>query len=326
MPIEDLPPSKHFDLEQLKEGIFSAIHKTGGAAYSNAGIIDLGDQTIVIDAFNSLAAADDLRKAAETLTERSIDTLILTHVHTDHWFGATVFDPNTSFIASEKTSQELIRWGKALVDDFKVPEQWEQWLKENQDQLQSEEDERVRVGLQTSIERIRYTMAEMAGYEPRYPDKMFMDPLTFQGSKRCAELHTYGPGHSTDDAVVLLPQDKIAFIGDIGFFNLQPFMGFCDLEKWREQLKFFHDSEFEILVPGHGSVGSQKEIVLQLEYFSVMEELIGDIVERGGPLEEALQISLPEPFDGWLFGGMGRFEVNVRYLYQHLGGTLPDDE
>jgi FKBP-type peptidyl-prolyl cis-trans isomerase 2 len=50
MATEDLFPSKHFDLEQLEDGVYVAIHKPSGAAYSNAGIIDLGDQTIVIDA------------------------------------------------------------------------------------------------------------------------------------------------------------------------------------------------------------------------------------------------------------------------------------
>jgi len=31
---------------------------------------------------------------------------------------------------------------------------------------------------------------------------------------------------------------------------------------------------------------------------------------------------LPEPFDKWLMGGMARFEVNVRYLFGHLGGEV----
>jgi cyclase len=326
MPTIDSYPSKHFNLEQLEDGIYVAIHKPGGAAYSNAGIIDLGDQTIVIDAFNTLLAARDLRKAAETLTGRTVDMLILTHAHADHWFGAPAFDPNTTFIASETTAHDFLEDSRAILEDFQKPEEWEQWLKETEDQLKTEKDERVRVGLQKSIERIRYTMAEMVGYEPRYTDQTFLDSLAFQGSKRYAELRSFGGGHSSDDAVVLLPEEKIAFIGDIGFFNLQPYMGSCDLEKWRAQLKFFHDSEFEILVPGHGPNGSKAEIALQLEYFNVMVKLISEVLENDGSLEEAQQISLPEPFEYWRLGSMGGFEVNVRYLYEYLGGEIPEEK
>lgn len=326
MPAKDLYPSKHFDLEQLEDGIYAAIHKPGGAAYSNAGIIDLGDHTLVVDAFDSVAAAGDLRKAAETLMERTIDTLVLTHVHTDHWFGATVFDPDTTFLASEKTSQEYLEWGKALVEDFQKPDEWEAWLKDTEEQLQTEKDERVRAGLHLSIERTRHTMTEMAGYQPRYPDQTFENPRTFQGNKRLGEVRSLGAGHSGDDVVVLLHQDKIAFIGDIGFFNNQPFLGFCDLDVWRDQLKYFQDSNFEILVPGHGTIGSKRDIALQLEYFNVMEDLIGKVVDRNGSLEEAMQVTLPEPFASWLHGGMARFEVNVRYLFERLGGQLPEEE
>jgi cyclase len=326
MPTEELYRSKHFDLEQLKDGIYVAIDKRGGGASSNAGIIDFGNQTIVIDAFNTLLAASDLRKAAESVTGRTVDTLILTHAHADHWFGAPAFDPSTTFIASETTAQAFLEDSQAILEGFQKPEEWEQWLKETEHQLQVEEDERVREGLQKTIERIHYTMAEMVGYEPRYPDQTFLDPLAFQGSKRYAELRSFGAGHSADDSVLLLPEEKIAFIGDIGFFNLQPYMGSCDLEKWREQLKVFHDSEFEILVPGHGPIGSKAEITFQLEYFNIMENLIGEILDKDGSLEEALQINLPEPFESWRLGSMGGFEVNVRYLYEHLGGEIPDEK
>jgi hypothetical protein len=38
-----LPTSVHFELEQIAQGIYAAIGVPGGAAHSNAGIIDLGD-------------------------------------------------------------------------------------------------------------------------------------------------------------------------------------------------------------------------------------------------------------------------------------------
>lgn len=312
--------SNHFALEELTDGVYACIHKHGGAAYANAGIVDLGDRTIVVDAFNALVAGRDLRRAAEALFDRPVDTIVLTHPHSDHWIGASAFDPSTTLLAHKTTRKITRKWGMGILKDYQDPTTWEDFLKEEEEKLQSEKDERVRVGLEISIARTRYVLAEMADFLPRYADQTFDDSVSFEGSKRAAEFRSMGRGHSEDDAVLLLPEDGVAFIGDIGFFDTQPFFGFCDIDRYRKQAHFFLESEFPILVPGHGPVGDKNDIALQLEYFDVMEDLIGSVVRNGGSLEEALQIRVPDPFDKWLYGGMGRFEVNVNYLFEHFGG------
>jgi cyclase len=327
MANDNLQESKHFTLELLTNGVYACLQKPGGAAYSNAGIIDLGDRTLLVDAFDTVAAGRDLRQAAEALFERPVDTIILTHPHSDHWKGASVFDATTTLLASRITRQVCLEWGAEIMEGFQDPAEWEDWLKEAEEQLETEQDERVRVGLENSIIHNRYVMAEMAEFQPRYADQTFEDRVTFQGSKRKAELRSFGRGHSEDDAVLLLPQDRIAFIGDIGFFDTQPFLGFCEIDLYREQLLFFQDSAFQVLVPGHGPVGDNKDdLALQLKYLDVMEDLVGKVAQRGGSFEKAMQITLPEPFDKWLIGGMNRFESNVRYLFARFGGEVPEDE
>ena len=317
--------SKHFTLELLTNGVYACIHKPGGAAYSNAGIIDLGDRTILVDAFDTLAAGGDLRQTAEALFDRPVDTIILSHPHSDHWIGASAFDANTTLLASVVTRQVCLEWGAQIMEDFQDPAEWEEWLKDTEEQLQGEQDEAVRAGLENSISHTRYVMAEMAEFQPRYADQTFEDEVTFWGRQRNVELRSLGRGHSEDDAVLLLPQDGIAFIGDIGFFDTQPFLGFCELDLYRQQLRFFQDSDFQVLVPGHGPVGdSQVDIGLQIQYIDLMEELVGKVAQSGGSFEDAMQISLPEPFDKWLVGGLNRFEANVRYLVARFGGEVPE--
>jgi glyoxylase-like metal-dependent hydrolase (beta-lactamase superfamily II) len=325
MSTTDVFHSKHFEMHQLAEGVFAAIHKDGGAAYSNAGIIDLGDRTLVIDAFDTALAARDLRQISEELFSRPVEIFLLTHTHFDHWKGAYVFDENTTMYASEITRQETIEWVQGLLEDIKNPSEWIEYVQEMEDQLQNEGDERDRLSLERSIQRTRYFIDEMSEFTPRYADHTFTDSVSFKGSKRSVEFRSFGVGHSSDDAVLLLPQDGIAFIGDIGFFNLQPFMGVCNLDLWRQQLSKLQESEYRLFVPGHGTLGGRQEIDLQLAYFDVMEELIGKIVQEGGPLEDAMKIRLPEPFESWLMGSMERFKVNVQFLYKHLGGEIPEE-
>jgi cyclase len=316
MPNNNNFESKHFTLEALRNSVYACVHKPGGAAYSNAGILDLGDRTLLVDAFNTLVAGRDLRQAAETLFGRPVDTIVLTHPHSDHWIGASAFDLSTMLLTTKTIRQVCTEWGEQIMQDFQNPAEWDEWLAEMEGKLKTERDESARLQLEKEILQIRYVLAEIAEYEPRYADQTFEDSVTFQGSKRQAELRSLGRGHSEEDIVLLLPQDSIAFIGDIGFFDMQPFLGYCDIDRYRQQLYYFQNADY----------GGKQDLALQLEYFDVMEDLVGEVAQKGGSFEEALRINLPEPFDKWLVGSQGRFKANVAYLFARFGGEVPEME
>jgi cyclase len=318
--------SKHFTLRSLTRGVYACIHKPGGAGFSNAGIIDLGDHTLVVDTFHTRAAGRDLRQTAEALFGRPVETAVLTHAHHDHWMGACAFDASTTLWASEATRQSCLEWAPKILEDFQDPALWEEWLKGTEQQLQTEQDPRLRGDLEHNRSFIRYIMAERTEFQPRTPDQIYEGTLTFQGSERQAELRSLGRGHSEEDSVLLLPQDGIAFTGDIGFFDTQPLLSVCDLDLLRPQMRFFAESDFQTLVPGHGPVGGKDALVLQLKYWDVLEDLVRRVAQGGGSFQEALQITLPEPFDQWLMGGMGLFEGNVRTLFKRAGGEVPEEK
>ena len=96
-----LPESKHYTLEKLADGIYAAIHNNeGGYAICNAGIIDLGDKTIVIDPFISPIAARDLKQHAEYLTGKPVSLVLNLDPHSDHTGGNQVFVPNADIIGT----------------------------------------------------------------------------------------------------------------------------------------------------------------------------------------------------------------------------------
>jgi len=315
--------SKHFDLVSLADGVYVCIHKPGGGALSNAGIVDLGGRTVLVDAMGTVAAGRELRATAEALFGRPVSAVVLTHPHSDHWIGASAFGSETLFLATEPLREACVPYGRELEEEYKDRAAWEAELGELEQRLATEQDERMRVSLANGIAHTKIVMADMADYVPRYPDLTFAGPLTFHGEKWVAEVRPLGRGHSADDVALLLPDDGIAFIGDVGFFNTQPFLADSDLGLYREQLCFVLGSGLQTLVPGHGPVGGRAEAEQELAYFDVMEELVGKIVSRGGSLAEAKQIALPAPFDAWLVGGMNRFAANVEFLYKRFGGVIP---
>jgi cyclase len=85
----------------LADGVYAAIHIDGGAAIGNAGIVDLGDRTLIYDTFLTPQAAEDLRIAAEALTGRPIDAVLNSHWHNDHIWGNQVFSANTEIISTD---------------------------------------------------------------------------------------------------------------------------------------------------------------------------------------------------------------------------------
>jgi glyoxylase-like metal-dependent hydrolase (beta-lactamase superfamily II) len=311
----------HFTVELLASGVYACIHKPGGAAYSNSGIIDLGDSTLVVDAHEFLVAGKALRQTAEGLFSRPVKTLVITHAHNDHWIGASAFDAGTMVIATEKVRKIVAAEGPGILEDIQTSGYWENQIKAAEEQLLKEKVKRVLAGLRNQITHYRFGLAEKDEYQPRSIDQVFSGSMIIQGSSRMVEVRAMGWGHSQGDAVVLLPEDKIAFLGDIGFFATQPFMAYCHLEEYRKQIQFFLEPDYELLVPGHGPVGGKKDLVMQMEYFDAMENLVGDMVKRGGSLDDALHIILPEKFQPWLLGGIKRFESNVRYLYKQIVDT-----
>ncbi len=321
-----MPQPKHFDLIPLAEGVYACVHKPGGGALSNAGIIDLGDRTLVVDAMGTLAGGRELRATAEALFGRPVSALVLTHHHDDHWVGVSAFGSETLFLCTELVRAACVPYGAELAEEYKDRAAWEDELRGLEERLATEEDERRLVGLRNGIAHLRITMAELEDWKPRYADATFSGPLTFRGSSRNAEVRTLGAGHTPDDVAVVLPEEGIAFMGDMGFFRTQPYLADCDPDGYRRQLRGFLEAGLPILVPGHGPVGGRVDVEAELSYLDVMERLVREVVARGGSLDEAKKIELPAPFDGWLMGGTNRFAANVEFLYGRRGGEGPTHE
>src|SRR6185312_4271624 len=121
-PSDSLPASPYFHLELLSEGVWAAIVERGTGAWGNAGIVALGDGTLVFDTFLTPAAARDLRAAAELLTGQPVTYVVNSHYHMDHIHGNAVFD-DAHIIATEKTRERIASRGAELLAlAFGLPE------------------------------------------------------------------------------------------------------------------------------------------------------------------------------------------------------------
>ena len=80
--------SSNFELIQLTEGVFACIHKFGGKAICNAGIIDNGNETIIFDTFLSPGVAEEFHSIMELYGLSPVRYVVNSHAHNDHLRGS----------------------------------------------------------------------------------------------------------------------------------------------------------------------------------------------------------------------------------------------
>jgi len=319
-----LPDSKHFRLQQLADGVYAVIHIDGGAAIGNAGIVDLGDRTLIFDTFLTPQAAADLPAAAEALTGRPVDAVINSHWHNDHIWGNQVFSANTDIISTEETRRLFIATrGHGAYEAFMADA--EANLEATRAQFQATQDESERRQLALWIDYHQGVVEAKPNLQIRAPNLTFAQRLAFHGTDRSAELITFVGGHTESDAVLFLPQERIAFMSDLLFIGHHPYLGGGDPDRLRNILERVSDLAPERVVPGHGPVGTANSLGRMSHYVNLLDGLAREMVEDGEPEEKIDEMTIPEPYDDWLFASF--FPGNMHFLYQRwseerVGGSL----
>lgn len=312
-----IPKSIHFSLEEVAEGIFAAISAEEGGAMGNAGIVDLGDRTIVFDTFETPIAAEDLRVACEKLTGRPATWVVNSHSHPDHWFGNQVFPQETIIITSHLSAELMVEYFDEVAEEKSDPSELENYLQDLIRQLKQEKDLKKKGALKFSIARWKYYLESLPGLNLRIPDQAFTGKISLLGSKRSVDLIDVGSAHTSADCYLSIPAENIAFIGDIGFFEQLPYMADCDPEGWISVLEDLKMSALEILIPGHGPVGGVQDVVRLEEYIVLLKSLVEDAIKDGKSVDEVIDSELPEPYKTWTIGSQ-RMEINTKTMFEYL--------
>ncbi|HEU4784041.1 MAG TPA: MBL fold metallo-hydrolase [Ktedonobacterales bacterium] len=317
---DSLPTSPYFHLERLAEGVWAAIVARGTGAWGNAGIVALGERTLVFDTFLTPAAARDLRAAAEALTGQPVTYVVNSHYHMDHIHGNAVFDDAT-IITTEKTRERIaVRGAEILARMREHPDDLVSLDAEIATAATPElaDDLRVRQG------DYRALYAALPELALRLPDITFERRLTLHGTERAVEALSYGGGHTSSDAFLYLPAERIAFLGDLLGVRMHPSFGQADLEQWDVILERIEMLDIHTVVPGHGPVGTLDDVAALRQYLGDMEMLVDEAIVRG---EKARQIAaLPPPGAYAAWGARAIYTDNLRHLYSLLARSTEEEE
>ena len=254
------------------------------ASLSNAGLI-VGDDLLAIDALGPPVHAKAFIATARKATGKKFGRLVNTHHHRDHTNGNCFFLP-AEIVSHVYTRQAVIDQG---IPEHPYPDrpQWQEGMKE----------------------------LKLAP-----PSTTFDDRLTYRYGDLVVELMYNGPAHTWGDVMVYLPQHRILFAADIAFFYVTPAGQSGHITKWTEAIDRVMKMDVDVIVPGHGPLGTKKELAETRAYF---ETLVPEAQKRfrSGmrPGEAAADLNLGR-FANWT--NPERNVWNTLRLYAEWSGTL----
>lgn len=247
----------------------------------NIGIVEGDDAVLVIDTGLNEESGQAVLEAAKAIAGNRKLILTTTHAHPEHSFGAQAFTGQAEFYCNKLQRDYLERNGQKLLDGFRktIPAEHVPLLND-----------------------IRITLADRTynGAETE---------LDLGGRK--VTLKTYGLAHSPGDQVVIIPDQKIVFAGDLVEERIFPIVPFfppmiqrheINLPAWNAALADMASQKPCIIVPGHGNIAGAEVATDVRNYFSAVQQMVADAKPRKlapAALAKFLQPKIEKQYGTW---------------------------
>ncbi len=266
--------SEYFDLYKLSESAYAAISKENSGMGGNAGFIDIEDYLIIIDTTVNVDAAKDLKEAAIQFTQKEPNFIVITHYHTDHLIGASLFGKSTQIMTSDRTLKNIQTEGRKRIEEIKNMD-----LTEMEESLKTETDEWKKKDIENDLKFLRTVQSE--GFSLREPKLTFKEGCVIYGKGESVQMRAFRKAHTDGDVIIYIPEEKVLFAGDLLFAREDPWLGSGDPEGWISVNEELMTLDFKVVVPGHGKLATKEEFSLENKYIREILGLAKKYVDAG---------------------------------------------
>jgi cyclase len=307
-------PKENAELAKLADGVYARIVTPDGDAVGNAGVVVLSRSVLVIDTHFTPEAGQVLLAAIRALTPKPVLYVVNTHGHPDHTHGNQVFE-GAQLIGSSAARRDVLQGDLPSLNRSMgiARAQWEKLRRDVSKEPDPAQAQRMREQIRSRDEYIQ----NMSRLKIEAPLITIDDNLKIQDGKEEVRIVCLGKGHTDGDIVVLVPAQKVAFVGDLFFNDAIPNVQDASLLPWISTLKEVLRLDAEKFVPGHGAVGSKKDVERFLDYFTELQSRVKEAVDRGDTMEQVLRdLTVPAKFASYRFQNF--FPANVQKMYTEL--------
>lgn len=151
------------------------------------------------------------------------------------------------------------------------------------------------------------------------PDITFSDRMTIELGGKVVELIYVGKSHSDNLIVMHFPAERAVYTVDFISVKRLPYMNLSDsyFPDWIDAIKVIEAMDFDILVPGHGPLGTKADATDHRVY---MEDLYAAVLAQaraGKTLDEMKRNIKLEKYNDW-----GHYDewlaLNIEGVYQRV--------
>jgi cyclase len=308
------PAEENSALIKLAENVYARIVSPDGNAVSNSGIVILDHSVLVFDTHFTPEAGQDLRAEVRSVTSKSIRYVVNSHSHADHTHGNQAF-PDAQLIGSTNARRDVLQIDLPSMNRTIGIAQTQ--LQKLRQEMDKETDDAQIQRLRSQMKPREEYLQTMSHLKIIAPFLTLDDSLTIRDGTQEARLAFLGIGHTDGDIVLLLPSEKIAFVGDLFFNQAIPNVQDANILQWMKTLEKVLELNAEKFVPGHGPIGTRKDVEEFLDYFAKLESLVEPMVARGDSVEQAIRdIRVPEEYSSYKFQNL--FPSNIQKMYTEL--------
>lgn len=132
--------------------------------------------------------------------------------------------------------------------------------------------------------------------KPAAPLLLFSDGLTFRSSQAPAlVVSSIGPAHTDGDSIVVIPEEKIAYVGDLLYVKSVGYMGDGRMQPWLQSLDFLSKLDVNKIIPGYGPpVGKEEVDVFRLYFRDFLSEVLTRIEAKESVTSIKKNFTLPK--------------------------------